>query len=177
MTDYDGTDEVPTPAAQLEIELNKIEQPVGNSSEDHREKAVSANISTIFRITGSAAEIDGFVRSFEFLDNGPAIIDIRYHANTPARIDETYPTDQISLDLHFDAALTVDSTCDLVMEQFRNSQRERTVMKIEQVDDRAGTAELDHPGRWRGFAERRDELGYRLGDRGRGAAGQVMARV
>ena len=141
MTDYDGTDEVPTSAAQLEIKLDKAEQPVRNSSEDQREKAMSANISTIFRITGSAAELDGFVRSFELLDNGPGIIAIRYHGNTPARIDEIYPVDQISLDLHFGAALNVDSTCELVMEQFRNSQRDRTDMKIEQVDDRAGSAE------------------------------------
>jgi len=139
MTDYDGTDEVPTPAALLEIKLHKAEEPARNSSEDHREKVMSAKISTIFRITGSAAELDGFVRSFELLDNGLGIVAIRYHENTPARIDEIYPVDQISLDLHFGAALSADSTCELVMEQFHNSQRDG--MKIEQVDDRAGAAE------------------------------------
>lgn len=141
MTDYDGTDEVPTPAAGLEITLHKAEQPVHNSSADHREKAVSANISTIFRITGSAAELDGFVRSFELLESGLGIVAIRYHGNSRAQIDEIYPVDRISLDLHFGASLSADSTCELVMEQFRNSQRDGIDIKIEQVDDRARAPE------------------------------------
>jgi len=141
MTDYDGTDEVPTSAAGLDITLHKAETPARSSSEDHREKAVSVNISTIFRITGSAAELDGFVRSFELLDHDLGIVSIRYRGNTPARIGEIYPVDQISLDLHFGAALSTDSTRELVMEQFRNSQRDGIGMKIEPVDDHAEAAE------------------------------------
>lgn len=141
MTDYDGTDEVPTSAAGLDITLHKAEQPAPRSSEDHREKTMSVNISTIFRITGSAAELDGFVRSFELLDDDLGIVSIRYHRNTPARIDESYPANQISLDLHFAPALSADSARELVTEQFRNSQRDGIGVRIERVGDRAGAAE------------------------------------
>lgn len=140
MTDYDGT-EVPTSAAGLGITLHKAEQPPPSSSEDPREKTVSINISTIFRITGSAAELDGFVRSFEVLDDDFGIVSIRYHRNTPARIDEIYPADHISLDLHFGPALSAESARELVTEQFRNSRRAGIGVKIEQVDDRAVAAE------------------------------------
>ena len=104
---------------------------------------MSVKISTIFRVTGSAAQLDGFVRSFELLDEGIEIISIRYRANAPARIGELYPraADQISLDLHFGGPLSADSTYDLVMEQFRNSQRDGFYMKIEPVDDHAEAAE------------------------------------
>jgi hypothetical protein len=103
---------------------------------------VSVKISTVFRITGSAAELDGFVRSFELVDEGPEIVSIRYHGNTLARISEVHPraVDQISLDLQFGGPLSADLTYDLVMGHFLNSQRTGSDMTIEPVDDHAEAA-------------------------------------
>jgi hypothetical protein len=96
----------------------------GLRSEDQEETIVNVGTSTIVRITGRAAELDGFIRSFEPLDD-IGIVSIRYPENAPGQAGEVYPGtgDQISLELHFGMAPNADSAFELVMEQLRNFQR------------------------------------------------------
>jgi hypothetical protein len=102
----------------------------------------------VFRITGNTMQLDGFVRNFELLDD-LEIVAICCPKNTPDQIDKNYSraVDETSLDLYFSIALSAESTYELVMDQYH--QRAGMAIKIEVVDDCAGTVEepfLVRPG-------------------------------
>jgi hypothetical protein len=119
-----------------------VEHKTRNNSEHNEERVVNVNKSPVLRVTGSAVEIDGFVRCFELVDD-LEIVSIRCAGNTPGRKDgiSSCAADRISLDLHFGIGLGTESTYELVMEQFRNYQRDGIGMEIELVHYRAGAAE------------------------------------
>jgi hypothetical protein len=104
---------------------------------------MNASKSTTLRITGMAVELDGFVRSFELLDDDLELVSISYHnLGAPDQADDVPREvgDLISLDLHFGVGPNAESTYELVMEHFRSFQRRGIDMQIEQVDDPARAA-------------------------------------
>lgn len=99
---------------------------------------MSVSKSRSFRITGTADELDGFIRSLEWLDR-LELVSIRRYERTAALVDELRfdTAEQITMDLSFGMALGAHATYDLVMNQFRNFHGEALHMKIEPVNDDA----------------------------------------
>jgi len=99
---------------------------------------MSVEASWSFRLTGTAEELDGFIRSVDDLDE-LEIASISYGDDQRPGPGETNRRvgEEISVDVSFGHTLSAQAIYELVMDQFRNFQREGLDLRIEQIDDGA----------------------------------------
>jgi hypothetical protein len=89
-----------------------------------------------FRLTGTAEELDGFIRSIDDSDELEITsISYRDRATSDRGVSTSPSGEQISVYLSFGHDLSPGATYELVMGQYSNFQRTGLDLHIEQVQD------------------------------------------